>query len=363
MESAEVAANLVEALTALKQQSLAQSDRAVARAANLRLIQVLQEIGDEEQARELLVNWIDRDTSDRDAMHMLRYVDTKNKRWEDVIAICERLIDIEQGDDLADAAVGLAEACDQIGRPELGRIGLEKALNALPGNEQIRSYLRIIYQQTGANRELARILQFEAAEIEDAKAKLKLLQKIGELLLSADDATSALIPLCEAREMEPANDSTIALLVDAYTQLGRLDEASDMLNKAIEAHRRRRSPELAILQQRMARLAAVTGGVELQIEWLTQAMETDRKNPEIAAELAEAAIAVDNYDLAMKSLRAITMMTDPKPMSRAIAFFKQAQIAHLQNDLRRAQHWARKAKSLDPDLVEVDTFLQEIEAG
>ncbi|MBN1653606.1 MAG: tetratricopeptide repeat protein [Deltaproteobacteria bacterium] len=363
LESAGVAANLIEALTALKQQALARSDRNTARAANLRLVQILRETGDQEQARENLVSWVERDTGDREALRLLRAIDTENKRWEDVITVCDRLIEIERGDDLAEVAVALAEACHQIDRPELGRVGLEKVLKALPDNEQIRSYLRIIYQQTGAQAELAKILQHEAAGVEDPQAKLKLLLKIGELLLSANDAASALIPLGEALELEPAHDAAIALLVDAYTQLGRLDEASDMLNKAIEMHRRRRSPELAILQQRMARLAALTGGLELQVDWLTQAIETDRKNPEIAAELAEAAIAMGNYDLAMKSLRAITMMNDPKPMSRAMAFFKQALIAYHQNDLRRAQHWARKAKSLDPDMSEVDGFLRKIEGG
>ena len=80
----------------------------------------------------------------------------------------------------------------------------------------------------------------------------------------------------------------------------------------------------------------------------------------IEGDIADAAIAVQNYDLAMKALRAITMMEDPKPISRAMAFLKQAQIAQLRGDPRRAQHWARKAKSLDDNLVEADAFLAEI---
>jgi hypothetical protein len=62
----------------------------------------------------------------------------------------------------------------------------------------------------------------------------------------------------------------------------------------------------------------------------------------------------------MKALRNITMMEDPGPMSRAMAFLKQAQIAALRGDPRRAQHWARKAKSLDENLLEADAFLAEI---
>ena len=63
----------------------------------------------------------------------------------------------------------------------------------------------------------------------------------------------------------------------------------------------------------------------------------------------------------MKALRAITMMDDPRPISRAMAFLRQAQIARLRGDPRRAQHWARKAKQLDEGLTEADTFLAELE--
>jgi hypothetical protein len=54
------------------------------------------------------------------------------------------------------------------------------------------------------------------------------------------------------------------------------------------------------------------------------------------------------------------MMEDPKPITRALAFLKQAQIAVIRGDVQRAQHWARKAKSLDENLVEVDEFLARI---
>ena len=110
----------------------------------------------------------------------------------------------------------------------------------------------------------------------------------------------------------------------------------------------------------MARLAQRRDDAGEQLKWLNQAAEIDRKSGEIAAELAEAAIAAENYDMAMKALRAITMMDDPKPITRALAFLKQAKIAHLRGDPRRAQHWARKAISLDESLHEADVFLAEI---
>jgi thioredoxin-like negative regulator of GroEL len=103
------------------------------------------------------------------------------------------------------------------------------------------------------------------------------------------------------------------------------------------------------------------GDSEGQLRCLSQALETDRKSGAIASELAETAIALTQYDAAMKALRSITMMEDPKPITRAMAFLRQAQIAQVRGDPRRAQHWARKAKSLDENLTEADVFLAELE--
>jgi uncharacterized protein HemY len=89
-------------------------------------------------------------------------------------------------------------------------------------------------------------------------------------------------------------------------------------------------------------------------------MEADRKSGELASELAEVSMALGDHDTAMKALRLLTMMDDPQPMTRAVAFLRQAQIAQLRGDPRRAQQWARKAKSLDDALLEADQFLAEI---
>jgi tetratricopeptide (TPR) repeat protein len=247
-----------------------------------------------------------------------------------------------------------------LGEPAVARGGLERAAEALPENTDIRDQLRILYERIGAHRELADILRRDMETIEEEDARVAVLQKVGHLLLSEGDAEAALEPLNQAYELKAEDDVTTALLVDAYTALYRLEEATDMLNKAIDAHKRRRSPELALLQLRMARLAELSEDQGAQLQWLSLAMDTDRKNGDIAAELADLAMAVGEYDTAMKALRNITMMEEPGAMSRAMAFLRQAQIAHARDDVRRAQHWARKAKSLDPDLAEAEQFLQEI---
>jgi uncharacterized protein HemY len=229
-----------------------------------------------------------------------------------------------------------------------------------PDSTVLRARLRRLYEAVGAKSELASVLLAEAQAEPDEATRVELFQYAARLHIELGDPSTALEPLGEAAKLRPDDHETRLLMIDIQIQLGRFDAAASMLDEAIASHKRRRSPELAALHQRMGRLAAAQGDAEAQMKWLNQALETDRKSGPIAAELAETAIALANYDAAMKALRSITMMEDPHPITRAMAFLKQAQIAHLRGDPRRAQHWARKAKSLDENLAEVDSFLAEL---
>jgi hypothetical protein len=60
------------------------------------------------------------------------------------------------------------------------------------------------------------------------------------------------------------------------------------------------------------------------------------QNGQVAAELADVAMEAGNYDTALKALRAVTLMKSPGPMSRALAFLRQGQIANAQGDPKKA---------------------------
>jgi uncharacterized protein HemY len=221
--------------------------------------------------------------------------------------------------------------------------------------------LRELYEAIGERSELAGILLADAYATKDPTARMALFQRTARLYLELGDASSAMVPLGEASKLKPDDGQTQLLMIDISLQLGRMQEATSLLETAITAQKKKRTPELAQLYRRMARMALLQGDATEQLKCLNQAVEVDRKSSEIAAELAEAAIACGDHEVAMKALRAITMMDDPKPISRAMAFLMQARIAQQGGDPRRAQHWARKAKSLDENLPEVDQFLSEVE--
>ena len=220
--------------------------------------------------------------------------------------------------------------------------------------------LRSLYEALGERAALAAILLADAAQAGSKTERVELYQRAARLYLELGDTAAALAPLNEACQLEPDDFTTQLLMIDSNILLGRVADADNALEAAIAIHKKRRTPELAVLFQRKGRLAGRQGDGAEQIRWLNQAMEADRKSGELASELAEVSMALGDHDTAMKALRLLTMMDDPRPMSRAVAFLRQAQIAQLRGDPRRAQQWARKAKSLDDGLAEADRFLAEI---
>lgn len=356
----EARADLLRALEALEDGAAMASDREQQRAASLRRVAVLETGGDADAAREVLARWVDTDTSDVESLAALRHRDEAAGRWEAVAEGCARLIEVATGDDRVEAALGLAHACAEAGRPEDARDGLERVYEEDSQSAPLRARLRAMYEQLGVQQELAELLVVDAGLQSEPDLQVETYQRAAELFIALDQPQAALVPLEAARALSPGDPETAMLMIDIQVKAGEFDAARAMLQSAIELQQRKRSPELAKLQQRMARLSLAQGDTDSQLQWLGHALDTDRKSGEIAAELTEAAMAVEDYDAAMKALRTITMMEDPRPITRAMAFLKQAQIAIVRGDTRRAQHWARKAKSLDDDLTEADVFLEQL---
>ena len=69
---------------------------------------------------------------------------------------------------------------------------------------------------------------------------------------------------------------------------------------------------------------------------------------------------LQEWDLAQKTLRTITLIDSDCPISRAQAFLRQGRIARLQGDNKSAKMWARRAKREDPDDGAVDELLLEL---
>jgi tetratricopeptide (TPR) repeat protein len=357
---AEAAGALTDGLAVASERAAARGAHDAERALTFRLVAVLEAHGAAQRARDALAAWLARVPNDVDALRAVVALDATGERWPDVIDACNQLVQLEEGETQVGVALRLDAAAAALGQPDLARAGLERVFFAQPGDERVRERLRALYAVTGADRELAVVLLSDAESATDPALRFEALRRAGTLLVRAEDPASALAPLVAAYDLRPDDHEVTVTLVDAYTATGAHAEAGQLLEMTIAAHGKRRSPELAVLQQRMARLAGAAGARDTELEWYKVAVDSDKNNGDIAADLAELAMALGDTETALKALRAITLMKQTGRMSRAVAFLRQAQIAHHKADSRRAVLWARKAKEEDPELTEADEFLREI---
>lgn len=354
-------AALIDALDMQRVTAAGDDDTALERDATLRIGALATAHGDVERAEETLTDWVERNRKDAEALRMLRDLVAVREDWASAAKLNARLVAVETGDAQVDAALRLADACARQGAPGEARPGLEHARRKQPENRAIRDALRDIYEQSGAHKELAKILVQEADETDDPEIRLPLLRHIAELFLSDGDAQGATAVLAQVLELAPGDTAASVRLADAHMAQGSLDEAATILEGAAAALPSQRGPEPALVYQRLARVSGSQGDTTKQLELLLQAFASDKQNGDIAAELADLAEVLEEWDTAVRALRTITMIEGPCPVSRPQAFLRQAQIALHRGDRQRAVLWARKAKHEGPDDPDVDQFLAQLE--
>jgi tetratricopeptide (TPR) repeat protein len=198
----------------------------------------------------------------------------------------------------------------------------------------------------------------EAKHTTDEARRFELLRDAGRLRLERlDEAITAVGPLSEAMELRPTDHDLTLLMAQAYTAAGMIQEAVDLLEAAISRRSGRRSRELATLQHRMANVA---GTRQSQLQWLFAAFESDPKNPEVCAELTDLAMELKDYETALKALRVLVSMKELSARVRGTAYLKQAEIAVLQGDEKKALFLAKKAHAEDGSLVEAGELVERL---
>lgn len=353
-------AQLVAALDAHRETLASGGDRDAERATTLRLSSVLRAGGDTPRSRDVLAAWVERDPSDVSALRTLVELDSSAQRWSDVVGHTTRLVGLETGEPQAEIALRLHEAAGQAGNPGSARDGLEAAHRDQPDHPGIRGALRALYESVGAFEELAAVLLVDAQQAA-GDAREAPLRRAGEIYVyELAQPARAIAPLREALAIKEDDLDLLVLLVDALIGSDALAEAVEILQTAIQAKGKKRSPALAALQQRMARIAGLSGDPQTQLEWLKVALETDKQSNVVAAELAELAIQLGDDASAMNALKVVTLQKTAGPMSKAVAFLRQAQIASRQGDHQKAVLWARRARIEDAELREAEEFLHSI---
>jgi tetratricopeptide (TPR) repeat protein len=351
---------LVNGLERLRARAERDGDMPTERRATLELAKLLVAHGELERGRSFLVTWIERDARDAEPLYMLCDLDESIEHWDGVSAAATRLAYVTEGNEQVKAAMRVGEASQKAGRPGDSVPVLELVHQQQPGIETIRDKLREMYEAAGEYKQLAGILIADADHGTDPTLRYTNYRRAAELLLyQLEDAAGAQVPAQKALELQPDDHGALMLNVDVLITSGQLEDAGRTLEAAISAQKKR-TPELAVAQQRMGRVCAMLNDKDGQLNWLKKAFDVDRKNAEVAAELAQLATEIGDYELALKPLRAITLMDNPSPVTRPMALLWEAKIEHARGNRAKAELWAKKALREDPQFQDAQQFLDEL---
>lgn len=313
------------------------------------------------EQRAVLVAWVERDRKDVEVLARVVELATRDEDWEAAVSASTQLVAVTADEAQVDAARWLDRSARAYGDPELARRGLEHVRRKQPENVEVRELLVAHYETTAAHAKLAKLLVAEAEVESDDERRAGLLGRAGELAVSGGDSELAIDLLGQAVALRPDETSWVLALVDAHVYCGDVSQAASVIEVAISASRRR-GADLALLQRKRATLADLAGEKDAQLEWLENAMTSDRHNLEIAMDLAAAAEEACSWELALKALRTIALSDEATSVMRAESFARQGRIALITGDLKRARFYAHKARHEDaevPVVMELDRLLEE----
>src|SRR5690349_3587468 len=204
------------------------------RNATMRLARLLVDAGHEVHARDMLVHWLERAVSDQEALYMVLEMDAAAERWDGVVAVCARLVTLEQGAEQVAAATRLAEAAEKCGMEQIAQQGLEYVHQLQPEVTAIRDLLRRMYEKAGSYRELAGLLLADAEHATDDDTRYQCYRQAADLLVNKlGDTEAAVVPAQRARELKPDDHETVLLVGDVLIASGQIREAVELLMPAI----------------------------------------------------------------------------------------------------------------------------------
>ncbi|MDX2023481.1 MAG: tetratricopeptide repeat protein [Deltaproteobacteria bacterium] len=356
----QVGEELTDALFLLASRAADADDVEGERKAMLRVAEVFSLQGNGEKAQELLFRWVDNHPEDKAALQALRNRFEGDERWEEVAQVCQRLVGMESGEARVEAALGLAHACELLGRPADAVPSLEAVLADHPGQPAVLNILSNLYEQSGNKRKVAEMRIAAAETLDNEEERLAALTEGADIFLQDGAPEAAVDAINKAFALRPEDRTVQRLLADTLLATGQYAQAYKLLERLVGDGRGMDGGEVCALYHRMARAAGGAGDTENQLAVLKRALDADRRNGVVAAELADLAESLGDDDAALKALRAISLNSPDGPMPVAVSFFRQARIAAKNGDRQRALIFAKRALQEDPKLKEAEALLEQV---
>jgi tetratricopeptide (TPR) repeat protein len=229
-----------------------------------------------------------------------------------------------------------------------------------------------LYEAIGANRELCGLLLEEAQAETEVTGRYACLIAAGQLLLASDgDVPEAIRVLEQAHALSPEDISGVVLLARAYAAAKRSEDALRILNEIVLSYRGRRVKQLSAVYRELSAIQLMEGFLTDALAALTKAFEMDIRNGQLAMQLGQLALDIDEEEAAVRAFRSVTMMKPPEAdgtdgataEAKADAHYQLAVIARKQGDLRKARVLLSKALSENPAHEAAKSVLQDMELG
>jgi tetratricopeptide (TPR) repeat protein len=339
----------------------------------LRLAEVAAQSGDPASARLVVDEVLRRDPQSVVALTTLARIEERSGRLDAAADVYAHVAGISHGPELGATALKLQDLARRLGRPELARSALERAVAEAPGDAKLRASLRAVYEDAGAIGELADMVIEDARQNPDDRARHDTLLEAARLLLYGTGDASlgpamaerSIAVLEEASAVRPDDPDLLLLLCDALGAAGRVDDARGRLSQIIASYRGKRSKELGQAYYTLYRVEARDGNLSEAMAALTRAFDNQPQNGGIALELGQLALDLDEQDVAQRAFRAVTLMkvdgsSGVTTQDRAVAYFQLGSLAVRQGDNRRAKLMLDKSLAEDPALSEARQLLDTL---
>jgi tetratricopeptide (TPR) repeat protein len=335
----------------------------------LELVNLFESRGDLESARARLADFLMHKPEDLDGFRRLAALDQQLGNAAEALITLERLVALETGSGLIDVALSLADAAEKAERPEVARPALERAFEAEPEHEGVRTRLEALYATLGAYRELGELLLQQSAFVADAASRLALVLRAAEALLApSGDVATAVRVLEVARQETPASIEAATLLAKAYAAAGTPERGLEVLKGVAQANRGRRTKAIAQVYEQIANIHLEEGFLSDALEALSKAFESDNKNARMALDIGRLALELEEGEAAQRAYRAVTIMRAPGPEGggataeeKAEANFQLAALARKAGDARKARVLVSKALAESPGHEGARTLLAELD--
>src|SRR5690606_26649448 len=121
----------------------------------------------------------------------------------------------------------------------------------------------------------------------------------------------------QASQLLPGDQDVALLHAEALARVGRRGDAAAVLERALAAHKGRRSPKLALIHRTIGRLALEVNDPARALDALGKAFDSDPQNAGLALELGALAVQLNELEIAGRAYRSVTLMRAAGPAGRA----------------------------------------------